>query len=627
MRTVNIDTSKVIATPNKKMWGIFYEEINHAGEGGLYAELIRNRNFSENDVPENTRYIPSRLEAKDGKFVSKMGYIENKKGFKEDLDLSEPLPGWSFIAEPGVACAISKITDEPRNPECPDQLKMFADGPAKLVNSGFWGITAKKQKYNGFIILKSKNVSSVRVGLMRKNGTELGSTVIRGIKADFGKFEYSFSCKDGDSDARFFIEPKSAGTVIYDFVSMFPEDTYCAEKNGFRKDILEFLKAMKPGFLRFPGGCVVEGVTLDNAIHWKKTVGPIEDRPGHWNLWHYRFSDGLGMYEYCRLGEILDADLMYVCNCGMSCQGRGSELAEGETLQYWLQNALDGIEYICGGADTEWGSLRAKHGHPEPFNLKYVEIGNENWGPDYEKHFDIFCKAIREKYPELVIISTCKIEGADYDLRDDHYYTAPGTFPCLCNRYDNDIDNIYVGEYACNSWVGYGNLLSAVSEACFMTHMENRGDRVRIASYAPLFCHENDRRWPVNLINFDRGHVFGIPSYYVQKLFSENAVDKVVDTDCEVRGGEEDTFVTVGIAGNDLVIKVANISDKAQKMSFVCPEITAGSKKLNLISGEKPEDTNTLLYPEYVATSVSDIKCENGKVDIVLPPYSFAVIR
>lgn len=463
---------------------------------------------------------------------------------------------------------------------------------------------------------------------MRKDGTSLGFASVTGISGEFGKFEFSFECAKADEDARFYIETESGGTLYVDFVSLFPEDTYGGEKNGFRKDILEFLKDMHPGFLRFPGGCVVEGINLENAIHWKKTIGPIEDRPGHWNLWNYRFTDGIGMLEYCKLGEILGADLMFVCNCAMSCQARRGGGLGDDTIEYWLQNALDGIEFIIGGTDTKWGAVRAEQGHPEPFNLKYVEIGNENSGPEYEKRFAIFRRAVREKYPDLTIIANCRIAGEDYDLVDDHYYTEPSFFPSFCGRYNgNDEEKIYVGEYACNSNVGYGNILSAVSEACFMTHMENRADRVRIASYAPLFCHDKNRRWPVNLINFDRAHVFGLPSYYVQKLFSINNVDNVVYTDLVPSGAGENLFVTAGLKDGDLIIKAVNFSDKPEKVSFVSPAIKRGKKELDLVAGENPEDTNSLLYPENVAVSVNMLICEEGKAELTLPAYSFAVIK
>jgi len=385
---------------------------------------------------------------------------------------------------------------------------------------------------------------------------------------------------------------------------------------------------MKPGFLRFPGGCVVEGINLENAIHWKNTIGAIEDRPGHWDLWGYRCTDGLGMLEFCLLGEALEADLMYVMNCGLSCQGRNPEFADGAELDTWVQDALDAIEYIKGDINTKWGAKRAEDGHPEPFNLRYVEIGNENWGPEYFSRYALFRAAIREKYPELEIIADCLIQGEDYDLRDDHYYTVPHTFPHMNGRYKNEKEKIYVGEYACNAEVGYGNLLSAISEATFMTDMENCCDTVRIASYAPLFCNDNNRKWGVNLINFDRKYVFGLPSYYVQKLFACNKTEYVVENDCEfIKGAETNLFVTAGIDGNELVIKAVNFGTEDIEAEFLSERIAAGKVGIYAVSGENPTDTNSLLYPKNIIDVKMEATAEKGRLELRMTPWSFAVIR
>jgi len=609
-KTVRIDTGKVIGTPNPKMWGIFYEEINHAGDGGLYAELIFNRNFADRELPEGSFYA-------DGKVITPNNHREN-------FDLSDPLPGWTLKNSVGTTAVMKKIYDAPRNPKCAAQLQLTFDGCARLVNSGYWGINAKAGGYNGFIIARSADTASVKVGLMRKDGSVLASTVIDGIAAAYTKLPFALTVATPDSDARFFIEAEGKGTLVLDFVSLFPDDT-CGV---FRRDLLDMLKGMKPGFLRFPGGCVVEGITLRNAIHWKDTVGPIEDRPGHWDLWDYRCTDGLGMLEFCLLGETLDADLMYVCNCGLSCQCRKNENAAGEEHDWWLQNALDGIEYICGDVTTTWGAKRAEDGHPAPFNLRYVEIGNENSGDLYAVRYKKFREVIAQKYPNLELIADERVEGAQYDLADDHYYVAPAQFPALCGKYDGPGEKVYVGEYACNQDVGYGNLLGAISDATFMTHMENCCDRVRIASYAPLFCNDNDRKWPVNLINFDRSRVFGLPSYYVQKLFALNAVDQVVANDSEiVAGASTNLFVTAGVKGDELVIKAANFNPEAAATEFVSERIAAGEACVVLVAGEKETDTNSLLYPENVTDVQTTAAAQDGKLAIELPAWSFAVIR
>ena len=611
-KTINIRTDKIIGTPNPNMWGIFYEEINHAGDGGIYAELIRNRNFSESDLPEGTVYSE--------------GKVRTKTGHTESFSIADPLPGWSIKKYGDAFAAIEKKTDAPRNPDCAAQMKLTVFGKARIINGGYWGIYAAKGGYNGFVITKSTNIQKITVGLMRRDGSVLTSAEICGITDKYGKFGFAFDVTEEYDDARFFIEADGNGSVYFDFVSLFPNDTY--GNTPFRRDLFEMLQGMKPGFLRFPGGCVVEGINLENAIHWKNTIGAIEDRPGHWDLWNYRCTDGLGMLEFCLLGEALGADLMYVMNAGLSCQARRAEFADGEELDTWVQDALDAIEYIKGDADTKWGTKRAEDGHPEPFNLRYVEIGNENWGPEYFSRYALFRAAIREKYPELEIIADCLIPEEDYDLRDDHYYTVPQTFPHMNGRYKNEKEKIYVGEYACNTEVGYGNLLSAISEATFMTDMENCCDTVRIASYAPLFCNDNDRRWGVDLINFDRKYVFGLPSYFVQKLFACNKVESVVENDCEfIKGAETNLFVTAGIDGNDLVIKAANFGTEEIEAEFLSESIAAGKAEVDTVSGENPTDTNSLLYPRNIVDIKTEAAAEKGRLELRFAPWSFAVIR
>lgn len=434
-------------------------------------------------------------------------------------------------------------------------------------------------------------------------------------------------CPSQTENARFFIETKDSGILYVDFVTLFPEDTYRNQPYGFRNDLMQMLKGLNPGFVRFPGGCVVEGINLENAIHWKKTRGPIEDRPGHWDLWGYRATDGLGMLEFCQLAEEFNADIMYVVNCGMSCQARREEVADEDGIEYWLQNALDGIEYIYGDASTPYGALRAADGHPEPFALKYVEIGNENYGDAYEYRYKKFYSVLKEKYPELTMIVTGETTDAIVDMFDHHYYTPPQDFPNLYQTYDQDGVLIYVGEYACNQETGYGNLLGAVSEAVFMTHMENRCNRVRIASYAPLFCREQDRRWPVNLINFDGSRVFGIPSYEVQKMFSAYSVDKVFQADCPViAGADTNLYVTAGEKDGKLIIKAANFGTQETSAVFAAEGRSLIGKEVYLLASEHETDTNSLLSPNYVSMVPSVFRQEADAVTVELPPYSFAVI-
>lgn len=607
---MKIDTGRVIGRPNPKMWGVFYEEINHAGDGGLYAEMIRNRSFADACVPEGTIFSD--------------GNYSTRRGFREPFDTSDPLPGWTLRKTSGACAVMERTNDAPRNPECPEQLKLSviaAGNGVRAVNSGFWGFSLRPIAYNGFIILRGEGISAVTAGFMYKSGDVIVKNEIP-VTDGFVKQPLSLDCSVAEADARFFVEADQPGTLLIDFVSLFPSDA-CGV---FRKDVFSVLNGLKPGFLRFPGGCVVEGFSLANAIHWKKTRGPIEDRPGHWDLWSYRATDGMGMLEFCKLGEMLGADLMYVVNCGMSCQWRECEPGSDEEIAWWLQNALDGIEYITGGADTEWGRRRAEDGHPEPFDLKYVEIGNENRGPEYEKRYPVFYEAIKARYPDLTLIANTTLKDLPMDMVDDHYYTAPQTFPAMYDRYGEDGTPVYVGEYACNTEVGYGNVLSAVSEACFMIRMENRGDRIRIASYAPLFCNENDRKWPVNLINYNGSTAYGIPSYEVQKSFAENAVSEVY----AIEGVVPDPaalYITAGKSKDGLIVKIAHFSETPGRIVLHADGIADGPAAVSTLAGETPQDTNNAAAPRAVHMTASECAVKDGCLAVELPPYSFLVVK
>lgn len=620
-KTIHIDLNQVIATPNPRMWGVFYEEINHAGDGGLYAEMIRNRSFADANLPEGTLYA-------DGKVRTRLGHVE-------DFDPTDPLPGWTLDCGLDSIAVMDRTTEQPRNPECASQLRLSvlrAGDGVRVVNAGFYGVAARPCGYHGMVIARGEGIATLRVGLMRKSGIALAVTEIALQGEEFVKYPFELDCGETDHDARFFVEVNQAGTLYLDFVSLFPNDTYGGKKFGFRKDIVQMLKDLKPGFIRFPGGCVVEGIDLENAIHWKKTRGPIEDRPGHWDLWSYRCTDGLGMLEFCELAELLDAEIMYVVNCGMSCQFRQSESGTPEEVDFWLQNALDGIEYICGDVNTKYGALRAADGHPEPFRLKYVEIGNENWGEEYFPRYRKFYKVLKEKYPQFTYIANCNIPDAPLEMVDDHYYTEPRVFPQMFDSYADESKNngarIYIGEYACNAEVDYGNLTSAVSEATFMVRMENRSDYIRIASYAPLLCQVNDRKWPVNLINYDNHRVFGLPSYYVQKLFSNNSVEKVVANDNQpVRGDATTLHVTTGCAGDTLVIKVANFGPERTKVTFCLNEGKVLGGEAHVVASAQGSDTNSLFNPLNVAEVVVPVQAEGNCFDFTLQPCSFAVLR
>ena len=330
------------------------------------------------------------------------------------------------------------------------------------------------------------------------------------------------------------LEPGS--TFDLDVISLFPRNTFKTRPNGLRADLAELLADLKPAFMRFPGGCVVEGATMANRWQWKQTIGDIASRPGHWSLWGYRNTDGLGYHEFLQLCEDLRADAMFVCNAGLSCEYRNGDYVAESELEPLIQDTLDAVEYALGGSETKWGAERVRAGHPAQFPLKYIEIGNENHGPIYDRYYSRFAAALRAKWPKLVLIfngGTTDIGPGksvqNVDLLGEHYYQSADWFFANFGRYDKVPRDrgygVYVGEFACNRGVGSGNLMAALSEAAFMMGMEKNGDVVKLASYAPLFFNVNRLDWPVNMIGYDSAVSFGRSSYYAQKLMAENRAD------------------------------------------------------------------------------------------------------
>lgn len=309
-----------------------------------------------------------------------------------------------------------------------------------------------------------------------------------------------------------------------------PAETF--HGHGLRKDLAEKLEQMHPSFLRFPGGCIVEGFTLETSMFFCNTVGPVWERPSHWLLWHYRTTNGLGFHEYLQLCEDLKLSALYVCNCGMTCQGRGPYYFNEAQMQFAINDTLNALEYALGSSQTHWGSLRAKMGHPEPFSLKYLEIGNENSGTEYEACFNRIREAVLERYPQIIIVSNTRSETIKTDIVDDHYYNMPEFFAENIDIYDDysrKNPNIFVGEFAVNQTYE-GQLRAAISEAMFMVGFERNQDVVKLCSYAPLFSHVHYQSWYPNLIMFDNSRSYVIPSYYCFKLFGANRGDMVVSS-------------------------------------------------------------------------------------------------
>jgi len=493
---ISVQADKPAHPVSSTLWGIFFEDINLSADGGIYPELVRNRSFEDGEQLENWNFS----NASDGKSEA-------------TLDSSRSL-----------------------NPLNRRSLRIKLDGAASLVNEGYWGMNIVKG--DGYTLkLAARGTEGfsgpISVKIVAK-GKELAGGEITGVTDEWNYYTLDLTATGSDPKAALRINLSGKGTVFIDMVSLMPKKSW--KNNGLRPDLMEPLDVMKPAFVRFPGGCWVEGEYMSRMYNWKKTIGNVDVRQPLYNIWQYYATHGLGFHEYLVMCEDLGATPLFDINCGMSHK----ENAPMDLMDQWVQDALDAIEYANGPTNTVWGGLRAKNGHPASFHLKYMEIGNENGGPAYRERWPLFVKAIKAKYPEIQLIANHWLGSYPKEpmpeIVDEHYYNTPEFFMQQASHYDKYDRNgpkIFVGEYAVTRNTGKGNLRGAIGEAAFMTGLERNSDVVAMAAYAPLFCNANHKRWPVNLINFDSSRWFGIPSYYVQKLFSEHRGDVVLPTTVE----------------------------------------------------------------------------------------------
>lgn len=475
-------------------YGIFYEEINHAGDGGLYAELVRNRSFEE--------------------------------------DMNSPIC-WSTLGN----SEMSLTSDEMLNTVQQRALRVnIKSAGAGIRNEGYWGINiVSGREYElSFWLRAEENYNGKITAELQNSGQQNMGRAIISINATREWKKYTTKIRATGTDGRGFLALKGSksGVIVLDVVSLFPP-TFKGRKNGCRPDLAQMLADMHPRFMRFPGGCYIEGAYGDgktNRFEWKKTIGPIEERPGHMNRnWWYKVTDGQGYHEYLELAEDLGANAMFVVNIGI---GHDWKLDEND-IDPFIQEALDAIEYANGSTETFYGRLRAQNGHPEPFNLKYMEIGNEQEfmlsRDDYMRRYMQFYNAIKKQWPDIHLIADSYWFDAitePVELKDEHYYDSPEFFISQYNRYDNQAKSgtkVYVGEYAVTKNYGVlGNMNAAIGEAVFMQGCENNSEAVTMMSYAPIFTHEDNFNWRPDMIRFNSSMSYGTPSYYVQKLFSNN---------------------------------------------------------------------------------------------------------
>lgn len=522
------------------LYGIFFEEINHSGDGGLYGELIRNRSFEDTRIPNGWSVSGSRLVPR--KTVHHFTGVAVDRSFPWP---KSPIPGWRLETGEISSADISLCRDNPYYDTAPTSARLHitkSDSPTRLLNNGFWGIPLKSgEKYHLRTIIKSGKDyrRGIRAMLLDEDGTVIADKHLNVISDNtWNDISDTLVSSKTVRNATLALEFDGQGTIRIDYVSLFPENTFMKRPNGMRKDLAEMLAGMSPTFLRWPGGSIVGGITLDNRFDWKKTLGDPASRPGEYITWGERCSYGFGYHEMLQFCEDLGMDAMFVCNAGMADMFRSGEICNDNSLRFFIDDCLDAIEYAIGTTDTEWGKKRVAAGHPAPFPLKYVEVGNEHYGEAYEKRFDRFYEAIKERWPEISVVSNHFINGlgksARTDIVDPHWYGTPNFYFNNTTLFDDMPRGkacAYIGEWACNFKVGRDNMRAALAEAAFLTGIERNADYVTMTSYAPLLQNRNDKDWNVNLIWFDGENTVGRASYYVQCMAAANKPDYNVAVD------------------------------------------------------------------------------------------------
>ena len=583
--TIAADKPGVEISPT--LYGIFFEEINRAGDGGLYAEMIQNRSFEDCTIP--------------------LGWSLVKAANAEaamDLDKSHPLNANNRTClrleikkadgfRVGVASEGFKGAPYNKANDKPEALLARFEKIGRETQNAIAVASGKQYNFSLYAQGSKGFVGPLTVALEKQDGTVIASEVINKVSAKWEKFKGVLIANATDTNARLVVSAAKPGTVWLDMISLFPKDTFKGRSNGLRADLAQMLVKMHPAFVRFPGGCFVEGDKLANAVRWKETIGDIAERPGHWNLWGYNSTDGLGYHEYLQFCEDIGAEPLFVINCGMSHFEQRTHAAAGPEMDEFVQDALDAIEYANGSVESKWGALRAKAGHPKPFQLKFMEIGNENSGTAYNERYALFYDAIKKHYPKMQMIANSDPKSSPVEIMDEHYYRSPEYFAQHANQYDTydrKGPKIYIGEFAVTHRPGAGTMKAALGEAAFMTGMERNGDIVAMSSYAPLFELVGWKRWSPNAILFDNARAFGIPSYYGQAMFAANRADVVLPIECNA------PTMPVEVAG-----KVGVGTWAEGKAEF---------KEIKVTQGEKT------LFESDFTNGLQGLKCERGTVAV-----------
>lgn len=627
-----IQAGKPGAEIQPTMYGLFFEDINYAADGGLYAELVKNRSF---EFPQH-------------------------------------FMGWKTFGK------VSLKDDGPfeRNPH---YVRLaYAGHPHKqtgLDNEGFFGIGIKKGAEYRFSVwarvAEGETPAKIRVELAdTKSMNEQQAFVAADVTVDskeWKKYQVILKPEVTNPKAILRIFLASRQTVDLEHISLFPVDTWQGHENGLRKDLVQALADIKPGVFRFPGGCIVEGTDIASRYDWKKSVGMVENRPLNENRWQYTFphrffpdyyqSYGLGFYEFFQLSEEIGAEPLPVLSCGLACQFQNPNMDAHVPLcdlESYIQDALDLIEFANGAVDTPWGKIRADMGHPTPFNLKLIGIGNEQWGKEYPEHLVPFVKAIRKKYPDIKIVGSSgpdsEGEQFDYlwpemkslkaDLVDEHFYRPEAWFLSQGARYDNydrKGPKVFAGEYACHGkGKKWNHFHASLLEAAFMTGLERNADIVHMATYAPLFAHVEGWQWRPDMIWFDNLNSVCTVSYYVQQLFATHKGTNVLSLTMNkkpVTGAEGQNGLFASAVcdknKNEIIVKVVNTSGKKQSLSLIFnglkkKEVLSGARCIKLSSTGMDKD-NTIENPLAIIPQETSLDVNGHTLNVDLEPVTFAV--
>lgn len=643
----NTQLPKTAKKISSDLFGLFFEDINYAADGGLYAELVQNRSFEYS--PTDNRQWHS---------LSFWEYITPGFSYGSlNIETNQPVhtnnPHYAVLTIEHVG-TVPKPTEENKRQPLPAYITTGRPGVG-IKNPGFGNIVAKKGdgfKCSFFAKQLSENPVDVYVSLQDKKGNVLAESKLNIHNRDWSNYTTTLTSSENCDSTQVVLLAVTNGKLALDLISVFPDNTFKGRENGLRKDLAQLLADMKPSFIRFPGGCLAHGDGIGNMYRWKNTIGPLEQRVEQKNLWGYHQTAGLGYYEYFQFCEDIGAKPLPVLPAAVSCQnsggtwrigGTGQKALPLEEMQDYIQEVLDLVEWANGPATSVWGTKRAQAGHPEPFNLTYIGIGNEDKiTPEFEQRFKMIHDAVKAKYPEIILIGTSGPfhSGEDFDkgwkiandlkvaVVDEHYYVQPDWLISNQYRYDTYNRNngkVYLGEYA--SW---GNkLYNAITEALFMIGLERNGDVVSMASYAPLFAKNNFTQWSTDMIFFDNSSYYLTPNYHVQKMFSTNSGDYYVGG--VVSGNKADSLIAGSCVydskSGDIILKLVNAGKEAKSFDVNLTNIAKpiGDATIQQLKGEAAA-ANTFQTPENIRPIKTVFKT-GEKFQYESPAMSLTVIR